>query len=297
MAHINLTENPVQQMQVAQGVGSSIANIFNRIKQQRAEQKLIGYLSDPNLTANPKELLNAITGIPNIIETEIGQEAMQAQMGIGRYYQSPFEQELMKSRIESTESLNRQRQINSLYNEYRLNQLQYDNAESGSEEEAKAQKNITRIMNQISALTSEPAQVPTTPTQIPTQNQMPPTIMAPEAERWLQGVVPKSDLQSLKEEFNKAIQTMDMAKAQQIQAQINRLLPQTPQSTTAIPQPPQITSAPGRTVQQPLDVKNELYSYINNLDPVSKQQLQQIIEEGDERIMKIALERLKQRGM
>jgi len=130
MAVIDLrNKNPLLEYQIARNLGTDINDMIQQYRNIKLQQNIISTLQRSRVNGlTPIQTRNELLKIHDIVNTQIGRELIEAQTGMGRYYQDPLLQQYRLNRIREDELLNLQREW-KLYNEL------YENATS--EERAK----------------------------------------------------------------------------------------------------------------------------------------------------------------
>jgi hypothetical protein len=105
-----MRDNPMQELAIAQTIGQDAGKALDRILTERrrnnTQRELVRVLSNgAALGLKPEQMLEGVLQIPNIVQTQIGQELMQMQMGVGRYFETDLDARYKESRIKYYEDL------------------------------------------------------------------------------------------------------------------------------------------------------------------------------------------------
>jgi hypothetical protein len=104
---IDLRDDPMVDLRIAQTIGQNAGDALARITRQRrrnhTEREIVRIMSNPKLT--PEQKLQQLWGVPNFVNTQIGQEYLQMQLAVGRYHETEFDRRYKAARLANAERL------------------------------------------------------------------------------------------------------------------------------------------------------------------------------------------------
>lgn len=115
MAVIDLRKGPMFERQMhrqnLQGFGQSIEDMVNRYRREKLQYAIVGTLQQAAANGwKPEQTRRELLNLPNIFESQFGQEMAQAETNTGRYYRDPLDVQYKLARIDATEALTKSRQ-------------------------------------------------------------------------------------------------------------------------------------------------------------------------------------------
>jgi hypothetical protein len=284
---IDARENINAQIMLARSLGGDIGSALGyhqrKKRRERMELALIQIVGDANLNASQKR--QALLMTSDLLESGIGEEALHAELEIGRYYQSPLDTEYKQARIDATKALTKSRTGDgNLLSQLKYWQDSLDKATMSGDQ--RMTKYATSRIDEILTALGQPGDMSidlgmgsgaadTGGGGLP---------IGPPGSKAdiMQGAFGRPNLTgppaSLQTNFPSGVQ------------QFHYQRPAWPKEEPAPPkQPPPTSMLPEGTTM------GEIMTLAQNLDEISKQELNQIIASGDIRKLKIALERMRKK--